>query len=1170
MTTSESFRREVADKVDSILNASDPRASVAFSSCLSAEERKYVHHIAEQFGLRHDSTGKGDARFITVCRDPAKLHRRNLGGAAATALQLTTAASEALEHPLLVHAAQGDHLEALARVCPSVAIGPAEVESLLGGHNAGGKRRGGGQEAKNTAGEAVQAGGRGPPETALLGLRKKLPVWASREAIVAATCGSGSPAQQVTIIVGETGCGKSTQIPQFILEEYPGADVIVTQPRRISALALANRVAQERDEEVGQTVGFSVHLESQQSAATKVLYCTNGVFRRRLLSDPSLTGVTHIVLDELHERDKVADFLLIAIKELLQTRPDLHIVLMSATMQYETFRNYFPGCAEVHVPGRTYPVEEIFLEDVAPLLHQRRCIKELGPGFAAGGLGYGNWSDKGKEKSFKYQVLVGHAGDRDGVCGYGYNARKELTGERFEEGLFLHDVLQQLKGVTFDIPIIEALLVSLLDDSQGSGWQIPKYQDRSGGVLVFLPGWDDIDKLKRRLRKHPLLGDQRRFWILPLHGQIRLEQQREVFKVPPKSVSKIILSTNIAETALTIDDVTVVIDCGRAKETSFDACLNVPTLNTSWVSKASLVQRAGRAGRTSAGICFHMFSKRRAALLDPHRPPELLRSALDDVCLHAKLLLTMRGQPEVGAQAFLQSAPDPPDERNVATAEKMLREIGALTADEEAPGRLTALGTHLSALPLGAQYAKIMVWANLLGVGEEALAVVSALQYRDPFVGIGDANEAISLAEANKSVRLAKRRFCSPYLSDHLALLAASEGFEEARAAGGHTAASTFCDGNCLSFRQMDSLRRTRDKLRGELRGSGLWRDKATNGSGSQAVAVDKQSSAALLAAAVCAGLFPNVAHGSLGVGKLKAGSGKLEAKPHPSSVLSFSARGEDIKDYLGAKNAKGAEKSWLCFNELSQVEDNYALSGLSPVTPVVLLLLCGEGDLVMRETGEDGASSSAAAADENGQNGQSSGFAAFWKAAVPGKKGPAEINEDAGDKEGPDEVILSIDELGDWLSVTVSRAVAKRLQVLRAMLRLLFRTFCADSTRWQQLSAEGQVGSVVLQLVRTIVTSCTAEQAAKAEQPLPEAPASWERQWQAQRSYYPQERGGARSSSGKGKGKGKAAVTWCEGCRSQVPQAGGGVDPTDGIWYCANCWYAYGAVQHGAQARRR
>lgn len=780
MTTSESFRKEVAEKLDVVVKSLDARASVAFPSCLSAEERKYVHHLAEQFGLRHESKGRGDARFISVSKDPGKAARRNLGARNRTAEEIPKlawpeAALEALEDPLVKHAAEGNNAQVAASSAPLQAVSPRTIDRLLQSKL---------PESRLKSAEPLEPPG--PPATELLSVRQALPAWQCREQLLEAV-----QSKQVTLVIGETGCGKSTQVPQFILEACPGANILVTQPRRISALSLAHRVAQERGETVGHVVGYSVHLEHQSSPRTRLHFCTAGVARRRILETPDLPEVTHVVMDELHERDKVTDFLLIAIRDLLARRPELRIILMSATMQHETFQKYFEGCAEVQIHGRVHPVEAIYLEDLAPKLHKLGYVEHLGPGFAAGGYGYGSWDNKGNEKSFKYQVLVGQTHHPDHLCGYGANAWESLEGRRKDEGLFLHDVLQQTKGVLYDLPIIEALLDVLQQEPKEVNGRT------NGGILIFLPGWDDIDRLLKRLTKVLPSGQ---FRILPLHSQIRLEQQKEVFQVPPQGVRKIVLSTNIAETAITIDDIDTVIDCGRAKETSYDAFLRVPTLNTSWISKASASQRRGRAGRTKPGVCYHLYCRRRLAMLDEHRPPEMLRSALEDVCLHAKLVMTRTGQQD-SLLDFLGSAPDPPEERSVRNGERLLQEIGALTCEEDSvpmvpkslpsPSGLTALGVHLCSLPLPPQLAKTVIWANLLGVADAAIIIVSALQYREPFTSLSG-DRGMSLAEANQAVRWAKWQL-SPEGSDHLALLSASKGFEAARSRGGN-AARQFCE----------------------------------------------------------------------------------------------------------------------------------------------------------------------------------------------------------------------------------------------------------------------------------------------------------------------------------------------------------------------------------------
>eukprot|EP01025_Chloroclados_australasicus_P058518 TRINITY_DN7357_c0_g1_i12.p1 TRINITY_DN7357_c0_g1~~TRINITY_DN7357_c0_g1_i12.p1 ORF type:complete len:427 (-),score=79.89 TRINITY_DN7357_c0_g1_i12:85-1272(-) len=206
-----------------------------------------------------------------------------------------------------------------------------------------------------------------PDAQKMIGVRKELPAWSKQEQILEAL-----KKNQVVLISGATGCGKTTQVPQFILEEQirqgRGSDTFImcTQPRRISALSVAERVAQERGENIGSTVGYQIRLEDIQTQNTKLLFCTTGVLLRKIQNDPKLKGVSHVVIDEIHERNKNEDFLLILLKEILPARPDLRVVLMSATLNAEAFQKYIGGdqCPRIEIPGRTFPVENYYLEDI--------------------------------------------------------------------------------------------------------------------------------------------------------------------------------------------------------------------------------------------------------------------------------------------------------------------------------------------------------------------------------------------------------------------------------------------------------------------------------------------------------------------------------------------------------------------------------------------------------------------------------------------------------------------------------------------------------------------------------------------------------------------------------------------------------------------------------------
>ncbi|VVA15377.1 PREDICTED: DExH-box ATP-dependent RNA helicase [Prunus dulcis] len=195
--------------------------------------------------------------------------------------------------------------------------------------------------------------------------REKLPAFKMKSEFLRAVSEN-----QVLVVSGETGCGKTTQLPQFILEDeisrLHGADcnIICTQPRRISAVSVAARISSERGENLGETVGYQIRLESKRSAQTRLLFCTTGVLLRQLVQDPMLTGVSHLLVDEIHERGMNEDFLLIILCDLLPRRPDLRLILMSATINADLFSKYFGNCPTIHIPGLTFPVAELFLEDI--------------------------------------------------------------------------------------------------------------------------------------------------------------------------------------------------------------------------------------------------------------------------------------------------------------------------------------------------------------------------------------------------------------------------------------------------------------------------------------------------------------------------------------------------------------------------------------------------------------------------------------------------------------------------------------------------------------------------------------------------------------------------------------------------------------------------------------
>lgn len=610
---------------------------------------------------------------------------------------------------------------------------------------------------------------------------------------------------QVLVVSGETGCGKTTQLPQFILEEevkaLRGADcsIICTQPRRISAISVAARISSERGENLGETVGYQIRLESKRSSQTRLLFCTTGVLLRQLVEDPNLTGVSHLLVDEIHERGMNEDFLLIILRDLLPQRPDLRLILMSATINADLFSKYFGNAPTIHIPGLTFPVAELFLEDMLEKTHY--SIKSEFDNFQ------GN-SKRRRQQDSKRDPLTALFEDVDVDARYkNYSTHTRRS-------------LEAWSGSQLDLGLVEAT-VEYICRHEGDG-----------AILVFLTGWDDISKLLDKVKANKFLGDPRKFLVLPLHGSMPTINQREIFDRPPLNTRKIVLATNIAESSITIDDVVYVIDCGKAKETSYDALNKVACLLPSWISKASAHQRRGRAGRVQPGVCYRLYPKVIHDAMPQYQSPEILRTPLQELCLHIKSL-------QLGAVAsFLAKALQPPDSLSVQNAIELLKTIGALDDMEE----LTPLGRHLCTLPLDPNIGKMLLMGSIFQCLDPALTIASALAHRDPFVlPINRKEEADA----------AKRSFAGDSCSDHIALLKAFEGWKDAKRNGQE---KDFCWENYLSsitLHMMDDMRKQFLDLLADIG----FVDKSRGANAYNRYSDDLEMVCAIL----CAGLYPNV-----------------------------------------------------------------------------------------------------------------------------------------------------------------------------------------------------------------------------------------------------------------------------------------------------------------------
>ncbi|CAI9113481.1 OLC1v1014092C2 [Oldenlandia corymbosa var. corymbosa] len=636
----------------------------------------------------------------------------------------------------------------------------------------------------------------------MLQFRRTLPSYKEKESLLRMISQN-----QVVVVSGETGCGKTTQLPQYILESEIEAargatcSIICTQPRRISAMSVAERVAAERGENLGESVGYKVRLEGMKGRDTRLLFCTTGILLRRLLVDRNLKGVTHVIVDEIHERGMNEDFLLIVLKDLLPRRPELRLILMSATLNAELFSSYFGSAPMIHIPGFTYPVRSHFLENILEMTGYR--LNQ-----------YNQIDNYGQDKSWKMQRQA-------------LRKRKTQIASAVEEALDDADFrkysprtresLSCWNPDSIGFNLIEHVLCHICQ------------KERPGAILVFMTGWDDINALKDQLQANPLLGDPSRVLLLACHGSMASAEQRLIFDKPQDGVRKIVLATNMAETSITINDVVFVVDCGKAKETSYDALNNTPCLLPAWISKASARQRRGRAGRVQPGECYHLYPRFVYDAFSDYQLPELLRTPLQSLCLQIKSL-------QLGSiSEFLSKALQSPEPLSVENAVEYLKVIGALDEKED----LTLLGHNLSMLPVEPKLGKMLIFGSIFKCLDPIMTVVASLSVRDPFLMPFDKKD---LAES------AKAQFSAREFSDHLALIRAFDGWKEAEK---NQSGYEYCWRNFLSAQTLKAIDSLRKQFFHLLKDIGLVDDVESCNKWSH----DEH----LVRALICAGLFPGI-----------------------------------------------------------------------------------------------------------------------------------------------------------------------------------------------------------------------------------------------------------------------------------------------------------------------
>jgi len=1056
------------------------RSRFEFSNNLTNTERKFLHQLASQLGLKSKSTGKGEERRIVVRRRDESIKNTSRGdlgeslpllkvgkkGADALAKHISrfpptrTEQMESVETDASIVEAMATHqqkqnsdnvndtgvLDTLNRLGLVGGDGSAHdrTSKKIGYSNSGKRvditrrreRHAFFQQRKQEAKEYKQ----------VLRNRSKLPAY-SREAEIVATVN----ANPVTIIQGETGCGKSTQCPQFLLDANPTASIVVTQPRRISAISIAERVAEEQcltsspaaAGGIGTLVGYQIRLETAKSNDTQLLFLTPGVLLRKLQSSPMLSEYTHIIIDEVHERDKYTDFLMIRLRDLLPLRPDLRVILMSATLQTEVLMNYFAPnndsnnkinsdfyranpAVMLSIEGRTFPVQEFFLEHVLKLTNyididafedgdedagegavvEMRsmstdqldvalsrlmsngvadaysptdtraiektlkcvlcgtgfpCASKLGEHMAVcfGMIEEGTVVDKEKDiiktAAFCVPQILGDGDEKkngfvdadfDDYDEYDVDESQEVTGYVFQEtpdfptqdpieeekkwdgkGLFQANVDQEVT-LTAEQEKYLKCYQTMYDDEQINTelllevlHYINEKSNSDGAILVFLPGWQEISEINLLLENTVPFDNRSKFSILPLHSGIPSQDQRKVLRRPPTGCRKIVLSTNIAETSLTIDDVAFVLDAGRAKEKDYDPHLKTSTLQPVWISQSSSKQRKGRAGRTKGGVCFHLFSSTRHQSMRPFVESELLRTPLEEMCLMTKKLGLAPGGPEDedGIPGFLSKAITPPHTKSVSNALELLVNLGAVLPETN---DLTTLGECLSVLSLEPRVGKMVTWSYLLGCTEVASQMAVAMAYKSPFV----LPPPQMRREAEKS-QLALSDYSE---SDQLTVLNAIIQRDKLKKKG-EGDYRNWCRKNYLSASSLQMIGDLRKNLTRELTSLGFANPMAKGYQNRYS----KQR--ALWQAAIAAGLYPNVATRKQGDVNFSTMTNR-KSKIHVSSVNSLKGQPLNSKCQV----PKG-EIEFVCFGEMVKGSQFFTLSQTTHLPSVLpILLLCG------------------------------------------------------------------------------------------------------------------------------------------------------------------------------------------------------------------------------------
>ncbi|KAH0542851.1 hypothetical protein FGG08_002805 [Glutinoglossum americanum] len=746
-----------------------------------------------------------------------------------------------------------------------------------------------------------------------------------------------------SIIVGATGSGKTTQVPQILLEDAISGgfgtqcNIICTQPRRIAATSVARRVAVERNEALQNTVGYHVRFDAKLPRfGGSISYCTTGILLSQLQhgADATLDGISHLIIDEVHERDILIDFLLIVLKNVQKEReragkPTPKVILMSATLDTELFAGYFGHvandgssitCPLLSVPGRTFPVREYFLEEILETLKGSHPSN-------LGLLDPPTQEYLDVERNFIANPSATTQSSTSENLPDVKDSTIDWKTERTISSRGEHIISTEQEDALVPLGLVAATIAHIAKTTN------------EGAILVFLPGLAEIVKTEEILRSHGPLGidfnDERAFKISKLHSTISADQT-DVFNAVPPGCRKIILATNIAETSITIPDVQFVVDCGKLREKRYDQLRRITKLQCTWISKSNAKQRAGRAGRVQNGNYYALYSEKRYNSLRVIGLPEMLRSDLQEICLDIK----SHGF-KSSIRDVLAAAIEPPSPSAVDASVTELQGLDALTDDE----KLTPLGKLLASLyvPLSEHIFESSLTRQRPVHPSLGKMIVLSVIFRclDPILILGAASNERSLfvspLERRKEAGEARNSFTQESGSDHIALINAFGEMRHIRASRGDHAMLSFARNNFLhpgAFRTIDN---TVQQIETILIEAGLipktdpksrfrfeYGDPQLN---------ENSSSVPLIKALILAGTHPNLAVGTGPI--LYRTPNEASAMIHPSST-----------NYVAPKLAKGSSQlpTLLMYSSMAKSTDGNTLflRETSETTPLTAALFGG------------------------------------------------------------------------------------------------------------------------------------------------------------------------------------------------------------------------------------